>query len=102
MTGIPFSQVLKNAHVDIRKEYDRLYQMFYILKNQKGITLRMCCAIFFMQRPFRGTCISLDDFDNTYGYYFEKSPENFDIKYLISFCQYSYNLANFEYKNVDS
>lgn len=97
MKRIPFSQVLKTAAIDIRREYDRLYGMFCVQKFQDmvgaGSSLKDYCATFFVRLPFRGTCVSLDDFDDFYGYSFEKNPSNFDIEYLVSFCEYSYNLA---------
>ncbi len=95
MSRIPFSQVLKNASVDIRKEYDRLYTLFYLVKH-KGLNLRTWCAIFFTQLPLHGRCISLDDFDSSNNIHFEKAPKDFDINYLIDFCEYSYNIANYE------
>ena len=97
MKRIPFSQVLKNASIDIRREYDRLYGMFCLQKLADGtgnsVTLRDSCAANFIILPFRGTCVSLDDFDDFYGYSFEKIPAHFNLEYLISFCEYSYNLA---------
>lgn len=97
MERIPFSQVLKNASIDLRREYDRLYGLFYLQKFDDGFgtieTLRGYCEKWFARLPFRGTCMSLDDFDDYYGYSFERVPVGFDISYLISFCEYSYNLA---------
>ncbi|MBQ7171045.1 MAG: hypothetical protein IJR89_02080 [Clostridia bacterium] len=97
MDRIPFSQVLKNASIDLRREYDRLYGMFCVQKLQDGsganYTLKEFCAANFINLHFRGTCVSLDDFDDYYGYHFEKVPSDFDIDYLVSFCEYSYNLA---------
>ena len=97
MKRIPFSQVLKTAAIDIRREYDRLYGMFCVQKFQDmvgaGSSLKDYCATYFVRLPFRGTCVSLDDFDDFYGYSFEKNPSTFDIEYLVSFCEYSYNLA---------
>ena len=97
MKRIPFSQVLKNASIDIRREYDRLYGMFCLQKLADGtgnsVSLRDSCAANFISLPFRGTCVSLDDFDDFYGYSFEKNPSSFNLEYLISFCEYSYNLA---------
>lgn len=92
-----FAQVLKEAKVDIRREYDRLYASFYLHKvyNVAGRmeSLREYCASQFGLFPFRGTCVNLDDFDDFYGFSFEKDPEHFDIDYLVSFCEYTYNLA---------
>lgn len=97
MGRIPFSQVLKNASIDIRKEYDRLYELFFLAQyltiSSRWITLRGCCDCNFVNLHFRGTCVSLDDFDAFYGYHFEKMPRKFDINYLVSFCEYSYNLV---------
>ena len=93
----PFSQVLKDAKVDIKREYDRLYAMFCIHKvtNINGIemTLKEICAANFINLPFRVTCITLEDFDDFYGYNFEKEPDDFDLDYLVRFCEYSYNLS---------
>lgn len=97
MKRVPFSQILKNASIDLRREYDRLYGLFYIQKFQDavgtGYSLKEWCATSFQRFPFRGTCISLDDFDDFYGYSFEKNPSDFELDYLVSFCEYSYNLA---------
>ena len=92
-----FAQILKEAKVDIRREYDRLYSLFYLSKtfqlNNSMLSLRDYCACFFYSLPFRGTCLNLDDFDDFYGFNFEKNPTEFDLNYLLSFCEYSYNLA---------
>ena len=64
MKRIPFSQVLKTAAIDIRREYDRLYGMFCVQKFQDmvgaGSSLKDYCATYFVRLPFRGTCVSLD------------------------------------------
>ena len=43
--------------------------------------------------------LSMDDFDDFYGYSFEKIPSDFNLDYLISFCEYSYNLAVYKCLN---
>ena len=97
MKRIPFSQVLKNASIDLRREYDRLYELFYLQKHQIDInryfTICQYCKHKFIHLPFRGTCVTLDDFDDYYNFHFEKAPRDFDMNYLISFCEYSYNLT---------
>ena len=99
MERIPFSQRLKNAKVDIRREYERLYSLFYLLKIPYGsignITLKETCANSFPNFPIRDTCISLDDFNDTHGFNFEDSPIDFNIDYLVSFCEYTYNLVSY-------
>ena len=92
-----FSEILRNASIDIRREYERLYGLFYqqriINQNGIGYCLRDYCAMNFINLPFRGTCISLDDFDDYHELYIERKPPEIDVDYLISFCEYSYNLV---------
>ena len=97
MSRIPFSQMLKEAGTDIRREYDRLYDLFWKKNIYDGmnciITLRSICDEFFTRMPFSGTCVSLNDFDVSYKCVFREFPRDFDLDYLIRFCEYSYNLV---------
>ena len=92
-----FAEILKEAGVNIKAEYDRLYEMFY---NKPAFiarytnTLNGLCRERFMDFSFRGTCISLNDFNKYYGFDFKPAPFDFDIDYLISFCEYSYNFVS--------
>ena len=61
-----FAQVLKGAKVDIKREYERLYSMFNY-SNDRSYSFRQVCCENFHCFPFKGTCISLDDFANYYG-----------------------------------
>ena len=92
----PFSQVLKETPVDIRREYNRLFAMFYEEQFYDDLnaacSLKDVCAQYFTAVEFRGTCTSLEDFNSVHHYQFKKRPSNFDINYLVSFCEYSYNL----------
>lgn len=92
-----FAQILEAANIDIKREYDRLYSSFYLQKNYdmygNCYSLKEHCAMNFINIPFRGTCLSLDDFDEFYDIHFEKVPSNFDLNYLILFCEYTYNLV---------
>ena len=62
-----FAQILKEAKIDIKREYNRLYQSFYNQKFSDGynsnVTLKECCMYNFLNYPFRGTCLTLDDFE---------------------------------------
>ena len=53
------------------------------------------CEKSFLNMPFRGTCLSLADFNESYGFDFKSKPKNFDIDYLVVFCEYTYNLVNY-------
>lgn len=100
MSRIPFSQVLKKAKIDPRREYDRLYSLFCIqtipFYGRNDITLRGLLVNSFLKYPFRGTCISLKDFDDCHGFHFKKDPLDFSLDYLVSFCEYSYNLVDYD------
>lgn len=91
----PFSEVLKNAEVDIRREYDRLYMMFYGADSEEDMSYYEYCAQNFHSLPFRGTCISLKDFDEVHSFHFEPQPADFDLNYLVNFCEYLYNIVIF-------
>ena len=99
MNRIPFSQVLKNASINPKQEYSRLYHLFCKKEYQVNYTeycnVREYIEQCFLYIPLHGTCISLLDFDEKHGYNFnEYIPHNVDeTDYLLSFCEYSYNLA---------
>lgn len=106
MKRVLFSQVLKDASIDIRKEYGKLYDMFCVQRvrvdflsnaiclSRNNITIRDFCADNFGELPpqVRGTCLSLNEFDKLNRFRFKRRPFCLDINYLISFCEYSYNL----------
>lgn len=87
-----FSQVLREAGFDIKKEYDKLFTIFNT-EDSDGSILRDLCERFFLTLPFRGTCISFDEFNKTHGFFFERSPKEFDINYLVNYCEYIYNIV---------
>lgn len=89
-----FQQVLSEAKINLRKEYDRLYYMF-IIDNSSGYSIYQLCDNQFYKFPFKGTCLSLADFNETHKFIFEQYPTDFDINYLINFCEYCYNLGFF-------
>ena len=85
-----FAQILKEVHIDLPKEYMKLYAMFYGDEYSWSIVCDIeadftCCR-------FRGTCLSLNEFNNVYGFQFEDAPDNFNVDYLVSFCEYIWNL----------
>lgn len=94
-----FVQLLESAGVDIRKEYQRLLTMFYENNPPYG-SVADEVAEHFYKIPFKGTCISLDDFDETYGFRFSINPSNFNIDYLVIFCEYCYNFCMYTGHNL--
>lgn len=92
-----FSQVLQNASVDLRREYDRLYFMFYNSYNRRSI--EEVIAANFYKLPFRGTCLSFEDFNATHNFNFEQPPDDFDLNYLVNFCEYCFNMCYYTQQN---
>ena len=88
----PFSEVLQNASVNLRKEYDRLYFLFYGCSGPYESVAQQIDSSFH-QYCHKGTCLSLADFDETYNFYFEQNPYNFNLNYLVNFCEYCYNFC---------
>lgn len=86
MTRKTFAQILKEAKIDIRREYDRLYHLFYESEldciNGEKMSLYEMCEEYFMSFPYRGTCLSLEEFNECNGFQFERDPSQFDIDYL--------------------
>lgn len=92
-----FVEVLQSAKIDLDKEYDRLYALFYGNDDKYApptMELRDYCEQSFLKYPFRGTCLSLNDFDESYGFIFERNPMNVSLEYLLTFCEYTYNLVH--------
>lgn len=92
-----FVDILKSAKIDIRKEYIRLYTLFFgeftdkSTGKQTSIYEKYCEC--FPQMWFRKTTLSLEEFNKEFGFNFAKQPKNFSIDYLVNFCEYIYNLT---------
>ena len=89
-----FAQVLKDAKIDINKEYSRLYSLLY-KTNVNGIvedSLYEHINNHFSHIWFRGTALTLKEFDEDNGFSFCEQPANFNINYLVLFCEYFYNI----------
>ena len=87
-----FAQILKDAKIDIKVEYQKLYGMLYDrsipVSNTNRISVYDELSTYFIAFCFRGTCLSLDEFNDLHGFHFEKDPTNFNIDHLISLCEY--------------
>lgn len=88
-----FARVIKSSEVNLKREYSKLYELFYGKDAQDGQSLADLISINFEGFFFRGTCLDLNDFDEQYGFCFVQQPTNFDIDYLVSFCEYFYNFV---------
>lgn len=91
-----FAQILKDAKIDIRVEYQKLYGMLLDrsidVLGGKRISVYDELSDNFIGFYFRGTCLSIDEFDNMHGFHFEKEPVDFNIDKLILLCEYIENM----------
>lgn len=95
-----FAQVLKDAKVDITKEYQRLYTMFNSKKRNSSHSFRDVCEYNFNKLPFKGTCLTLSDFNEYYGFNFFSRADDVDINHLVSYCEYLFNIAKYNGVNI--
>lgn len=89
-----FAQVLKEGKVDIKNEYTKLYNLFYTPNIRDGKSLADIISDNFYVFHFRGTCLTLDEFDRMHEIRFVEYPQKFDIDYLVSFCEYIFNFIS--------
>lgn len=87
----PFSEVLQSTGINLRKEYDRLFLLFYGAGPYESVAQQINSQ--FYKYYHKGTCLSLEDFDETYNFHFERHPRDFDLYYLVNFCEYCYNFS---------
>ena len=96
-----FAQVLKENKISIRKEYEKLYNSFYITEDceDRRKSIQELISMYFSESYYmniRKTCFSLEEFNKEYNFDFTKMPADFDeqndMDYFISFFEYVYNL----------
>lgn len=91
-----FVQVLQEVRIDPKLEYQKLYGMLYErnipVSNSNRISVYDELCECFINFPFRGTCLTLEEFNDLYGFHFGKEPVDFKIDDLVSLCEYMENL----------
>ena len=91
-----FAQILKEAKIDIKSEYQKLYGMLFDrtiqVSSTKWISVHDELSSHFLEFYFRGTCLSLEEFDDINGFHFDKEPNPFSIDDLILLCEYIENM----------
>lgn len=101
-----FAEVLKDAHIDIKKEYQKLYSMLFDpnieTKRKTLISMHDELGNVFHTFRLRGTCLTINEFDSKFGFEFQMDPENFSIDSLISICEYMYNMLTAYQSGVDN
>lgn len=90
------AQILQEAKIDPKQEYKKLYGMLFdrtiVVSNSNRVSAYDELSECFLSFPFRGTCLSLEEFNELNDFHFEKEPTNFKIDELILLCEYMENL----------
>lgn len=92
-------EVLKNGNIDIKKEYSRIYDLFYEVSfgryYDQVVTLEDTVTEYFnkLNPNLIGRCLSLEDFDESYNYNFVPQPKDFSIETLIEISEYVVNFV---------
>ncbi len=83
-----FAEVLKDMRIDISKEYEKLWDMFFDNDVYENINEN------FNKLWFSDTYLSLEEFNTATGFDFreKKKIKSNEIDYFVSFCEYVYNI----------
>lgn len=97
-------EILNSADIDLELEYSRIYDLFFDVEFNSGFyesTLAELVSECFGQldKNLTKRCLSIEDFNKSYGFDFEKKPQDFSIDYLILFVEY---VTNFLYALIRS
>lgn len=91
-----FAQILKEAKIDVVVEYRKMFDMMFEPNIQKrsGKLTSMHSELgrWFTCYYFRGTCLTINEFDEMHGFHFERDPQNFSIDRLVELCEYISNM----------
>ena len=97
-----FAQVLKEANINLKEEYKKLYNMLYSrsiqVSDRKLISIHDELGDAFPSFYFRGTCLTIEEFDKKHGFEFTEDPDDFSVDSLVSICEYICNML-FAYQN---
>lgn len=88
-----FAEVIQSGDFSVADEYRKLYNLFYT--NINYTSLYHECKINLLNCPFRGTCLSIDEFNIKYGFHFKKDFYNGNetLDDLVNFIEYTYNFV---------
>lgn len=94
MTRKNMAEILKNSSVNISVEYNRLYSLFFLNSDRgDGMTMSQYIDSEFASLSIRGTCLSLNEFNNEYSFHFYCGKVSYSLDDLVSFSEYCYNLT---------
>ena len=91
-----FYDIIRNSPINVKAEYDRIYELYageaYVCCIEEWVDERFID----FPKSFRKRTVSLEDFNNTYGFRFDKygSKREKSTDVLLTFCEYVINLCN--------
>lgn len=97
--------IIKNKKFDVVKEYERIWKLFNTgdLIGPRAVALseQISASMQFFPNSFKSRALSLDDFDDIYGFRFGSPNESVTENELISYCEYIVTLCDhmWEYAN---
>lgn len=88
-----FADILSGNDFDIGREYSNLYRLAYGEGDiERGFMQFVDDR--FQNVPFRGTSLTLYDFNERYAFHFDGRDWSDELDDLLSFCEYLYNFAD--------
>lgn len=89
-----FYDIINNSEINIRAEYDRIYEIYH---SDEYVSPSIAELVYDSFRNFpesiKKRTVSLDDFNNTFNFHFSKYSSDITVDGLISFCEYITNLT---------
>ena len=92
--------VIKSGNIDLAKEYKRIYKLFYetpcYRSGYLAYTVKDLVELHFnaLNKDLTGRCITIEDFNNSYGYSFYSQLMDGNIDTLVDISEYVVNLVN--------
>lgn len=88
-----FYEIIKNIRTNITKEYSRINELFESTDSGQSVRDMIEDAFFMFPKSFRGRTISLDDFDETYGFSKRMFIGEVSLEEFLLRCEYIINLC---------
>lgn len=88
-----FYEIIKNTRTNITKEYSRINELFESTDLGQSVRDMIEDAFFMFPKSFRGRTISLDDFDETFGFSKRMFIGEVSLEEFLLRCEYIINLC---------
>lgn len=96
-----FYEIINDSTINIKAEYDRLYDLYhYGVYADEAINEWVEEQFLHFDKDFRKRTISLEDFNKTFQFEFGSVSHGMTIEKLILFCEYLSNICNQLIKNA--